>query len=600
MKQSYRHFFLVCLLLAGSCFLGETAAAKASAEQVSPEELQEKIDTDVFEQMLDSGYVSDDDVDVYEEIFEALGQEDFDEVDALLEDLDGDLLKGHVLAEKYLSKGYDSSFNELKNWLNDYADYPQSQRIYKLARRKAAKQKIPAEDLPDPKLLRLDSYNRKLYAGDMAAYENLSPGRKKLVTRNVGWFYKYLRQGKTLKARLVLENKAFRMAVPDKYWDEMSAALAQEYFLDNQDRLALQWCLKPMRRSKNQTAFWIAGLASWRMKKFGNAASYFARLGALKGQDEWLQTAGAYWAYRSYKRLGQKEKARQQLEKAASYPRTFYGILAAYQLGWKFDYNWSGATYWNDFTTEAYAGDLLASSSVRRAVVLFHAGRSDLAGQELAYGYENMTEKQKEAVLFLLNYYGQHSVVIHLARGLHDHEKGVFYDSLIYPVPAFIQEEGVSDIALVLAVSRQESKFNPLARSSAGACGLMQLMPNTAYHVTKDLRIKKNRSRLFDVGYNLEVGQKYLEYLAEKPFIDGNLLYLLAAYNAGPGNLVKWLKDMRFNDDPLLFMEVVPARQTRLYMERVMANYWIYSHQLNLPNGKKTLEETAKGKFPKL
>ncbi len=156
------------------------------------------------------------------------------------------------------------------------------------------------------------------------------------------------------------------------------------------------------------------------------------------------------------------------------------------------------------------------------------------------------------------------------------------------------------DKALVLAVSRQESNFNPYARSSAGACGLMQVMPNTAYHVSGNSQDKKDLRRLFDISYNLEVGQKYLEYLLNKPYIGGNLFYMLAAYNAGPGNLVKWMKTMRYQNDPLLFIEVIPARQTRLYVERVMANYWIYSMQLGLPGGERTLQAAADGKFPLL
>lgn len=96
------------------------------------------------------------------------------------------------------------------------------------------------------------------------------------------------------------------------------------------------------------------------------------------------------------------------------------------------------------------------------------------------------------------------------------------------------------------------------------------------------------------------MGQKYLEYLLNKPYIGGNLFYMLAAYNAGPGNLVKWMKTMRYQNDPLLFIEVIPARQTRLYIERVMANYWIYSMQLGLPGGERTLQAAADGKFPLL
>ena len=74
----------------------------------------------------------------------------------------------------------------------------------------------------------------------------------------------------------------------------------------------------------------------------------------------------------------------------------------------------------------------------------------------------------------------------------------------------------------------------------------------------------------------MAVGQRYVHYLLEKDYINGNLFYLMTAYNAGPGNLLKWEKKANYNDDPLLFIEIIPARETRLYIERVMANYWIY------------------------
>lgn len=598
MKNIFTYFVIVLCFL---CFCRSVRAEEAEnggGQDVVA--LQQKIDADVYALLLQQGYVTRSEVKLYKNIFRALQEGNIEEAESLSEDLDGDVLLGHILAEKYLSKKYVSTYDELKKWLTNYPDYPQAQRIYNLALKKAGKDVQTKDELPNPKLLTLDVYNRRLYARDMEAYENLSAENKKLVRKNVTLFYRYLRLGKTLKAKRVLESKKFRMAIPDEYWDEMSAALAQEYFLDNHDKLAVEWSVKPMRRSHNATAYWIAGLASWRQKKITAAADYFSKLGASSGNDEWLESAGAYWAYRCYKRLGQNKNAEKQLETAAKYQRTFYGILAAYVLGKDITYNWTGTPYWNDFSDASYAENLAASTAIRRAVVLFHAKRPDIAERELSYAYENMNEKQKEAVLFLLNHNGRHSVAIKLANKLYDQEKGIAYDNFAYPVPNFVSDDLCKDKALILAVTRQESGFNPEAKSSAGACGLMQVMPNTAYHITKDKKDKKDRSRLFDIAHNVEIGQKYLEYLLSKPFISGNLLYMLAAYNAGPGNLSKWLKEMRFDGDPLMFMEVVPARQTRLYIERVMANYWIYSMQLDLPGGEQTVKEIAEGHFPTL
>ena len=83
-------------------------------------------------------------------------------------------------------------------------------------------------------------------------------------------------------------------------------------------------------------------------------------------------------------------------------------------------------------------------------------------------------------------------------------------------------------------------------------------MPNTAYHVTKDRRLKRDSSVLFDKDYNMEVGQQYLSYLMGKPFVSDNLFYLATAYNAGPGNLFQMAEKAKYKNDPLFFIEVLP------------------------------------------
>ena len=556
-----RRFFLFFVLL----YLAATEAARAGV-------LSEKIDADIYAEMIAENVISRDDVKLYKNIFKSLKNNDYEEADDLFSDVESPLLRGHVLAEKYLSSGYKSTYEELKDWLIEYADHPQAARIYRLAGRKGAK-----EDLNMPLSCGDGMYGKPLLNAESEAYARLNSKNKTWVIGRVRKFYNYINRGKTRLARSVLENKRFRMLIPDKYWDDLSGRLALSYLLDNYDKLAEQWSRKPARRSHSATAYWVGGLASWRMGKYQQAANYFSKLGALKNNDEWLEAAGAYWAFRANMKLKRTQKAQQQLETAARYQRTFYGILAAYTLGKPLDYNWSETTYWNDFSTSQYAKDLLLSPAIVRAVALFHAKRPDLAEAELRNAYTTMNETQKEAMLFLSEKYDRHGLAIKISNDLKDYDRLVFYDSLAYPVPDWLPaKDNLADPALVLALIRQESGFNPRAVSSAGACGLMQLMPSTAYYVQKDNQLKRDRSKLFDAAYNIETGRKYVNYLLEKDYIDGNLFFMTAAYNAGPGNLMKWKKKAKYQNDPLLFIEVLPAQQTRLYIERVMANYWIY------------------------
>ena len=78
--------------------------------------------------------------------------------------------------------------------------------------------------------------------------------------------------------------------------------------------------------------------------------------------------------------------------------------------------------------------------------------------------------------------------------------------------------------------------------------------------------------------------------------VNNNLIYMAAAYNGGPGNLQKWLKETYHNNDPLLFMEGIPSRETRWFMEKILTNYWIYQNQFN--QNSLSLIELAKGNDP--
>ena len=103
--------------------------------------------------------------------------------------------------------------------------------------------------------------------------------------------------------------------------------------------------------------------------------------------------------------------------------------------------------------------------------------------------------------------------------------------------------------------------------------------------------------RLHDPAFSLELGQRYVHYLARHEVVEGNLVRLLAAYNAGPGNLAKWLPANGQREDPFLFIEAIPVDETRGFVQRVLAYSWIYASRLNLPAP--SLDQLAAGSFPK-
>lgn len=537
--------------------------------------------------------ISSSDVNLYKKIFREIKKENFKRADTLTSKLDNKILLGHVLAEKYLSKTYNSNVLELRRWLQKYSDLPQVQTLYLLALKKGGKQAVA--DLDG----HISGKIYSPYSWFSNPYSQLPTEKRKYIRKQVSDFRRFINKGKTRSARAILENKKFRMIVPDREHDAMSATLGMVYLLDNEYKLAWERVQKPVRRSNDSMALWVGGLAAWQMKQYKNSARFFAKLGAKNDADEWLVAAGAYWAYRSYARLGNKVLADKNLAAAAKYKRTFYGMLANYQLGQAWDYNWDGIAYINDYTSNDYIKEMLSSAAIQRAIILLQAKNKVLAEKEIRAEYVNLNRQQKEALLFLVRQYDMLALSILLANDIKDNESGRFYDEAAYPLPTWKPADGWKiDKALVWALVRQESAFSPLAKSGAGACGLMQLMPDTAVHISKNPALKKDVSRLYETSYNLALGQKYVAYLSEKPFINGNMFFLIAAYNAGPGNLYKWQKNLKYHNDPLLFIEIIPARETRIYIERVMANFWMYQARFGMPY--RTMNEILSGKWPML
>ena len=109
---------------------------------------------------------------------------------------------------------------------------------------------------------------------------------------------------------------------------------------------------------------------------------------------------------------------------------------------------------------------------------------------------------------------------------------------------------------------------------------MMQIMPATAAFITKDRSLRTTkRYKLYDPSYNIQLGQRYIEHLFDEPLIDNNIAKMLAAYNGGPGNLNKWLKKMNHGGDMMMFIESIPARETRIYVKAVLSNLWMYRKQ---------------------
>ncbi|MFE8101576.1 murein transglycosylase [Brenneria goodwinii] len=152
------------------------------------------------------------------------------------------------------------------------------------------------------------------------------------------------------------------------------------------------------------------------------------------------------------------------------------------------------------------------------------------------------------------------------------------------------QDKGISQ-SYAMAIARQESAWNPQARSPVGASGLMQLMPATAQHTAQmsNITAYSNSSQLFDPQTNILLGTSYLEYVYQT--FGRNRILASAAYNAGPARVNTWLRYSAGRIDPVAFIESIPFSETRGYVKNVLAYDVFYRHFLHQPDKVLTDEE---------
>jgi soluble lytic murein transglycosylase-like protein len=173
-------------------------------------------------------------------------------------------------------------------------------------------------------------------------------------------------------------------------------------------------------------------------------------------------------------------------------------------------------------------------------------------------------------------------------------EKSVSHGLLLtglFPIPPYAPQDGYHvDSSLVLAFARIESRFQNGATSPVGAQGIMQFMPKTARLVGG----RGAEKRLYDPSYSLSLGQRYIAELLDQ--LDGNLLEIGGAYNAGPQAVNRWLNTKAGKNDPLLFVESIPIAETRYYVKHLMEYHWMYRRRMG--QDARSLDDTAHGAWP--
>ena len=442
--------------------------------------------------------------------------------------------------------------------------------------------------------------SNKTYAAAYAS-KTYSPGKKlskaerkqyRGIQRRLRW---YLRKGWTKAFKKLITDKKIQRLYHPVELDRQRGRLATGYYGAGRDQWALDWAEMGTKRSGKYlpVVHWTAGLAAWRLQDFPKALGHFDAVSKSDYASGWLISAGAFWAARAHLVNRQPQKVNPLLKAAAAHPRTFYGFLARHMLGDEMSFRWAVPSL-----AEGIIDKLSAEPRGRRAVALLRVGENRRAERELRNLSAFAGDELARGILALASRGSMPSLAVRLDNRLYPNGGG--YDGAAYPLPPWMPEGGFRiDKALIFALVRQESRFNPKAKSWAGARGLMQLMPRTASFVSRDRgyhRPSHKRRALFKPEINLSLGQRYIEILLADPKIQGDLFLMAAAWNGGPGNLNKWRRNTDDLNDPLFFIESLPSRETRIFIERVLSNLWIYRNRLG--QHAPSLDAIAEGRWP--
>lgn len=525
--------------------------------------------------------LSDEERDRYRRIFQAQASGQWAAADAEIAKVTDKTLLGYVGAQRLLATGYQASYDQLAAWLQDYNDHPDAPAIYRLAvvrRPKGAGDLTPASFVGTAQGSPSFAAARTVTGADAARATELR-ARLQQMSDDGGFNAAF--------ALLDSKETAAVLGGPEvELWRGRIRTRALE--ADAQRGMQV-----PVDVSAPPDANWNAGLAAFTSNNMAEAARRF-ELVADAPPDQassWTLAAGAFWAARTNLLAGNPQKFAPYLKRAALHGRTFHGLVAQKMLGMKISADL------NLPPIDRKRADMLRNDRAgRRALALFQLGASTAAERELFAASLDADPQYIETTLAVAQKAVLPALSVRIGNAAWDQrDKIAGYDGAMYPVPPWQPVSGFSvDKALVYAFMRQESAFNPKARSVVGAMGLMQLMPATARTVSTRMAPEAAGANPWDPSVNVSLGQAYIASLLGD--VDNNLVRTVAAYNGGPGNVMRWDNSLNASADPLLYIASIPLNETRDFVQRVMANYWMYQIRLGQPTP--SLDQIAAHEWP--
>lgn len=354
-------------------------------------------------------------------------------------------------------------------------------------------------------------------------------------------------------------------------------------------------------------ALWQAGWLYFKEGRHVEALRVFDDIG--RGQPAGMVALQAqYWKARAHEKLGDPKKALEAFYTVCrEAPNSYYCQIGRTREAW------AQAVTQELSLSEVNSVELIESPGqnvtsdihYQRARELQVLGWQREAGEELATLIPKILNDQK-TILWLARllatagaYHRSLSLIRTyfsdiLDRGGARVQRAIW--EAAYPggylgtIESFPNNQGI-DSRLVTAVIREESAYNPLAVSSAGALGLMQVMPQTGQKIATQLgQPTFIRERLFEPCYNIRLGSTYLRQLGAK--FGNNLVYVIAAYNAGPDAVAKWIQQFG-NKDRDEFIESIPYTETRNYVKKVLRSYGEYKRIYGVNGSQSVLDKVC-------
>jgi soluble lytic murein transglycosylase len=373
---------------------------------------------------------------------------------------------------------------------------------------------------------------------------------------------------------------ALLKAHADRWWSEHNIQ-ARDALTAGDPQMALRLVNHAALRATDGTYYeqqFLGGFIQLRFLKDARAAlPWFQRMEAAVGRP--ISTAKAqYWQGRALAAQGDSAAAMVQYRKAATHPETFYGQLALAKTG--------GLVHLDEAAIEAAPESELDAGALMPAIrILAELGQaSDLRLFVTADTAANTSPRHLKRLMIALTRWGYPEIALRLAKTLgYDGKLVLAYSHPVIALPAYGGAGAGPAPALVLGLIRQESEFNPYAVSSAGAQGIMQMMPASARTQARAAGIPYRPDALVgDPAYSIQLGMT--EFASHMARYGGSIVLAIASYNAGPNNAARWIKangDPRLPGvDPIDWIERISYPETRNYVARVLENAQAYRARL--------------------